>query len=212
MPERNQMKFIELLCSKLCHDLISPIGAINNGLEFLEQSDSNTASEAMDLVRKSSSQAADKLAYYRIALGSAGSKALIEIDTVIDLVEKLSSEKNIKIIWSGTESYAQSKIDRLIGKLILNLALIFFESLSRSGRVQITFSKDIRTPEITMSVMSDNWNLHKDVKTVLESDISDDLLTVRNVLAYHSKQLALECSKSIVFQEKSKGHIVIKVI
>ena len=79
MTEKNQIKFIELLCSKLCHDLISPIGAISNGLEFLEQEDNDLNEEAMKLVKKSSRQAAKKLAYYRIALGAAGSEILYNV-------------------------------------------------------------------------------------------------------------------------------------
>ena len=60
MIETEQVRFIELLCSKLCHDLISPIGAINNGLEFLEQESDQNNEDAIQLIRKSATQAADK--------------------------------------------------------------------------------------------------------------------------------------------------------
>ena len=212
MAEKNQIKFIELLCSKLCHDLISPIGAISNGLEFLEQEDNDLNEEAMKLVKKSSRQAAKKLAYYRIALGTAGSEDFIQCNTVVDLIEKFSVEKNLAINWSGLEDNAQSKFAKSSGKLLLNLALISFDSLPRGGRVDITVSKNIETPDMMISINGEHCNLHKDVKTILENDIYDDLLTVRNILAFHCKQLALLCSKKIEFQGELKNHIVLKVV
>ena len=69
MIDKNEMKMTELLCSKLCHDLISPIGAINNGLEFLQDESSEMANEASKLIDTSAKQAADRLAYFRLAFG-----------------------------------------------------------------------------------------------------------------------------------------------
>ena len=212
MIEENQIKFIELLCSKLCHDLISPIGAISNGLEFLEQEDNDLNEEAMKLVKKSSRQAAKKLAYYRIALGTAGSEDFIQCNTVVDLIEKFSVEKNLVINWSGLEDNAQSKFKKSSGKLLLNLALISFDSLPRGGLVKITLSKNSETPDMIISFSGENCNLHKDVRTVLENDISEDLLTVRNILAFYCKQLALRCSKKIEIQEVFKNRVVLKVV
>ena len=212
MTKKNKIEFIETLCSKLCHDLIGPIGAINNGLEFLEQGDDDLNEEAMKLVKKSSRQAAKKLAYYRIALGTAGSGDSIQCNTIVDLIEKFAIEKNLVINWFGMEDHAQSKFGKSSGKLLLNLVLILFDSLPRGGRVEITVSKNIETPDMMISINGEHCNLHKDVKTVLEDDISDDLLTVRNILAFHCKQLALLCSKKIEFQEVFKNHIVLKVV
>ena len=70
-----------LLCSRVCHDLISPVGAIVNGLEVMEEGkDEETAKFAMDLIKKSARTASAKLQFCRIAFGAAGS-AGAQIDT-----------------------------------------------------------------------------------------------------------------------------------
>src|SRR5260370_22284148 len=62
-----------LLCSRLCHDLISPVGAIINGLEVMEEDkDEETKTFALDLIKKSATQASAKLQFCRLAFGAAG--------------------------------------------------------------------------------------------------------------------------------------------
>ena len=63
-----------LLCSRVCHDLISPVGAIVNGLEVMEEDkDEETKVFALDLIKKSAKQASAKLQFCRLAFGAAGS-------------------------------------------------------------------------------------------------------------------------------------------
>ena len=64
-----------LLCSRVCHDLISPTGAIVNGLEVLEEkeSDEETKTFALDLIKKSAKTASARLQFCRLAFGAAGS-------------------------------------------------------------------------------------------------------------------------------------------
>jgi histidine phosphotransferase ChpT len=212
MIETEQIKFIELLCSRLCHDLISPIGAINNGLEFLEQESDQNSRDAIQLISKSATQAADKLAYYRVALGTAGSGDLMQFNLVLDLIEKLGNGRNIEIEWFGVEAYATSNIGKLSGKLILNLTLVAFDVLPRGGHAKVTLSGDAVTPNIIISVSGDKCSLHNDVKSVLVSEIATDISNVRNILASHCKQLALICAQSIGFSEQHQNCIMFKVV
>ena len=212
MIETEQIKFIELLCSRLCHDLISPIGAINNGLEFLEQESDQNSRDAIQLISKSATQAADKLAYYRVALGTAGSGDLMQFNLVLDLIEKLGKGRNIEIEWFGVEAYATSNIGKLSGKLILNLTLVAFDVLPRGGHAKVTLSGDAVTPNIIISVSGDKCSLHNDVKSVLVSEIATDISNVRNILASHCKQLALICAQSIGFSEQHQNCIMFKVV
>src|SRR5438132_8175316 len=63
-----------LLCSRVCHDLISPTGAIVNGLEVLDEkeSDEETRNFALDLIKKSAKAASARLQFCRLAFGAAG--------------------------------------------------------------------------------------------------------------------------------------------
>ena len=210
MIEKKQMKLIELLSSKLCHDLISPVGAINNGLEFMEEEITDLNREALELVRKSSSQVAQKLAYYRISLGTAGSEDFIQYEVITDLINNLFLEKNMSVTWLGI-NIAEAQINKFIGKLLLNLALISFDAITKNGRVEIILANDVTMPDIIISVGDKNCSLHKEIKTVLQSDASEELLTVRNILGFHCKKLAMACSKKIEIRQHTKDNILFKV-
>jgi len=213
MIETEQIRFIELLCSRLCHDLISPIGAINNGLEFLEQESDQNNRDAIQLISNSATQATDKLAYYRMALGATGSGDLMQFNLVLDLVEKLASGRNIEIEWFGIEGYGGSSIAKLSGKLILNLALVAFDVLPRGGQAEVTLSGDAAlTPTIIISVSGNKCSLHKETKSVLVSEISTDISNVRNIFASYCKQLAALCDQNIEFHEQHLNCIIFKII
>ena len=75
-----------LLCSRVCHDLISPVGAVVNGLEVLEDdNDEETKAFAMNLIKRSAQQASARLQFCRLAFGAAGS-----VGAMIDLGEALA--------------------------------------------------------------------------------------------------------------------------
>jgi histidine phosphotransferase ChpT len=68
-----EIDFASLLCSRLCHDLLSPVGAMNNGLELLaDEHDPEMRQRCMDLLAESAKAAADKLKFFRLAFGAAG--------------------------------------------------------------------------------------------------------------------------------------------
>ena len=213
MLETEQMRFIELLCSKLCHDLISPIGAISNGIEFLEQENNNNNNkDVFELISKSSNQASDKLAYYRIAFGTAGSGDLIEFNLILDLIEKLAKEKNIGIKWFGKKDYADLSIDKISGKLLLNLVLLAFDALPRGGNIEVTVSGDEKIPNTMISVTGDKCKLHEEVEAVLVSEMSENISNVRNIVAFFCKELAKSSSQRIEFHAQSSNCIIIKTL
>ena len=92
-----------LLCSRVCHDVISPVGAITNGLELLEVEDDETMREmAMDLVKKSAKQASAKLQFCRIAFGAAGSAgSLIDMGEAGDVARAFVGEEKVKLDWQA---------------------------------------------------------------------------------------------------------------
>lgn len=124
-----------LLCSRVCHDLISPVGAIVNGLEVLaEAKDEETKTFALDLIKKSAGTASAKLQFCRIAFGAAGS-AGAQIDT--GDAEKISrgflEDEKTKIAWNLPRLLlAKNKV-----KLLLNMLLIAGQAIPRGGKLTI---------------------------------------------------------------------------
>ena len=83
------LRILELLISKVCHDLISPIGAVNNGVEFVQEMGAEDAGDAIDLIAFSAGQASSKLRAYRMAYGAGGADSSIKPEDVYNVIEDM---------------------------------------------------------------------------------------------------------------------------
>ena len=93
---------LEILSSKICHDLISPIGAVNNGIEFLTEMGPDAGEEVTDLIAFSANQASAKLKAYRMAYGAGGADDSIKPEEVDQAIEDIiSAEGKIKQDWDA---------------------------------------------------------------------------------------------------------------
>ncbi|MDE1992957.1 MAG: histidine phosphotransferase [Rhizobiaceae bacterium] len=122
-----------LLCSRVCHDVISPVGAINNGLELLDEGGADA--DAMDLIRTSALNASVRLKFARLAFGASGSVGA-SIDTgeaeraAIDFA---AAEKKTEVSWVGPRAIvAKNRV-----KLLLNLFLVAYGSIPRGGHIEV---------------------------------------------------------------------------
>lgn len=150
LPQLNGMDLAALLCSRVCHDVISPVGAIANGLELLDDdSDEETKQIAMELIRSSAKNASAKLQFCRIAFGAAGS-AGAEIDT--GDAENVAhayfgTEKRTDLEWHGERAFVpKNKV-----KLLLNLLLVSLGAIPRGGIVKVEMSDPNGTPSFVVT-------------------------------------------------------------
>ncbi|MDO1582133.1 histidine phosphotransferase ChpT [Rhizobium oryzicola] len=123
-----------LLCSRVCHDVISPVGAINNGLELLDEGGGSDA-DALDLIRTSAINASVRLKFARLAFGASGSVGA-SIDT--GEAEKAAkdfaiAEKKTEVTWSGPRAI----IPKNRVKLLLNLFSVAYGAIPRGGSLDI---------------------------------------------------------------------------
>ena len=125
-----------LLCSRLCHDVISPVGAIVNGLEVLEdEKDEGMKVVAMDLVRKSAKQATARLQFARLAFGAAGSAgAQIDLGDAESVARGLLNDERTTIEWK----LPRALLPKNRVKLLLNLLLIANSTIPRGGKIEVT--------------------------------------------------------------------------
>lgn len=135
-----------LLCSRVCHDIISPVGAINNGLELLDEGGADE--DAMDLIRSSAHNASVRLKFARLAFGASGSVgASIDTGEAEKAVKDFSSADNkTAISWHGARAIvAKNKV-----KLLLNLFLVAYGSIPRGGTIDVHL-EDLETePRFTL--------------------------------------------------------------
>jgi histidine phosphotransferase ChpT len=124
-----------LLCSRLCHDLISPVGAIVNGIEVMEEDkDEETKAFALDLIKKSAYQASAKLQFCRLAFGAAGSAgAQIDLGDAEKAARGLLEDGKTTLVWNLPRLLlAKNRV-----KLLLNMLLIAAGTVSRGGTLTI---------------------------------------------------------------------------
>src|SRR3954466_12439974 len=124
-----------LLCSRVCHDLISPVGAIANGLEVMDEGkDEETSKFAMDLIKKSARTASAKLQFCRIAFGAAGSAgAQIDTGDAEKVTRGLMEDEKTKLAWNLPRVLlAKNRV-----KLLLNMMLLAAQAIPRGGQLTV---------------------------------------------------------------------------
>src|SRR5271155_426720 len=124
-----------LLCSRVCHDLISPVGAIVNGLEVLDEGkDEETKTFALELIKKSARAASAKLQFCRLAFGAAGSAgAQIELGDAEKAARGLIEDGKTTIVWNlPRELVAKNR-----AKLLLNMLMVAVGTIPRGGTLTV---------------------------------------------------------------------------
>lgn len=124
-----------LLCARICHDLVSPVGALGAAIEVFDDEDSvDMRDDAMDLVRVSSKQAAAKLQFLRLAFGAGGSApGILSIAELHKLTLGVYGEAKAKLNWSCEAT----GVNKPSARLMLNLIMLGFQAVPRGGEVTV---------------------------------------------------------------------------
>lgn len=135
-----------LLCSRVCHDIISPVGAVNNGLELLDEG--GATEDAMMLIRTSARKASARLQFARIAFGAAGSAGmLIDTGDAEAVATAYLRDEKPELVWQGKRALLpKNKV-----KLLLNLLLIAHAAIPKGGRITVTLDDVETDPKFTLS-------------------------------------------------------------
>jgi len=132
----NAIDLASLLCSRLCHDLLSPVGALNNGLELMaDETDPEMRERCLDLLNESARASANKLKFFRLAFGAGGGfgESIDTREAHAALEGLFGADKRIELGWMVEgDSLPKGAV-----KLLLNLALIAGDALVRGGRLDV---------------------------------------------------------------------------
>ncbi|MCJ9429573.1 histidine phosphotransferase family protein [Kordiimonas marina] len=182
------MDFAALLCSRLCHDLVSPVGAINNGLEILqEEHDASMREAVIDLIEKSTRQTSNKLQFFRLAFGAAGG-----FSAQLDMRE---AERALRAFLDGSRVALEWQVDvpnapKGLVKLLLNLALVVSESLIRGGALTVSMKMMDGKAAINIEGSGDRVILSPAVQAVMTGAPTDEELEPRTAPAYLAASVA----------------------
>jgi histidine phosphotransferase ChpT len=183
-----------LMCSRLCHDMLSPVGALTNGLELLaDETDPEMRKRCFELLEQSAKISADKLKFFRLAFGAAGGFGeLVPVAEARALIEALVGNKDrIEVNWAlASDSLPKPGI-----KTLLNFALIGIEALVRGGTLDI--GAELRpnetgggSSEIVVRAVGPKIAFDQDIGRALEGALPDGELSSRTAPAAMLYQLA----------------------
>lgn len=195
-----ELKLAELLCTRLCHDLTGPIGAVANGAEFLSEEGSDLQGQALELINSSAAQAVSRLQFYRKAYGR------INEDGEADLAEqkKIASDffagSKVTLDWPDLHTTASGvSVSYKMGRLLLNMIVLAQATLLRGGTlaVRIAVQDTMKDISITATGVSIKWD--KEIEDALASRTDLTVLTPKTVQAYLTRRLADELRATLAW-------------
>lgn len=184
-----------LLCSRICHDLISPVGAINNGVELYDESDAQE--DAIELIRMSSVNASSKLQFARIAFGAAGS-AGSEIDSG-------DAETVAKNYMENEKGNLDWKAPRLLlpkneVKLLLNLVLVANLSIPRGGDIVVEIGEENGKRAFQLKVSGKMLRVPPKFLELYNGQVPEEPIDAHSVQFYYTLLLAKMANMTIGVQ------------
>ena len=204
----SDLELAALISSKICHDVIGPVGAIYNGLEILEEdTDLEAQSYALDVIRNVTQQASAKLQFARFAFGAAGSAgAMIDMATAEQLSRGFLGDGKHKLDWKGPQGYMAK--DRV--KLLLNMVACSQTALPRGGTITVQVIGDMESPAFRFVCSGTNCRPPQHLGEYI-SNAAPHEIDAMSIQAYYTWRLA-ECSGMQLDISKEGDAIVLQAL
>ncbi len=199
----NGVDFASLLCSRLCHDLLSPVGALNNGIELMaDEHDPNMRARVLELLAESATASANKLKFFRLAFGAAGGfgEAVDTREARAAIEGLFRPDSRIQLGWMVTET----ALPKTALKLLLNLALIAGDALVRGGRLDV----GAEGGEIVVRAEGPRLVLDAELRTALLGETDPATLTPRAAAAWLVHSLVTEAGGEVMVDQPEPGVLV----
>jgi histidine phosphotransferase ChpT len=196
-----------LLCSRVCHDLISPAGAIVNGLEVLEDkaSDEETKTFALDLIKKSARTASARLQFCRLAFGAAGSAgAQIDLGDAQTMARGFLEDDKTKLTWNLTRVLLPK--NRV--KLLLNLLIIAGQTIPRGGTLTVDPVGEGESMGFRIKATGINARIPQAVPALLEGASESGSVDAHAIQPYYTGLLARACGLKVALEPEGDAIIV----
>jgi histidine phosphotransferase ChpT len=204
----NAVDLASLLCSRLCHDLMSPVGALNNGIELLaDDQDADMRDKCLELLGESARASANKLKFFRLAFGAAGGFGdSVDTGEAQAALEGLfGPERRIDLGWM----VAGDKLPKGAVKLLLNLALLAGDALVRGGRLDVGAESSAGEIEIVIRGEGPRILLDPVLRETLLNGASGGSVEPRAAGAWLAHSLAAEAGGSIQLSDPAAEVLLI---
>ena len=183
----DDLELAALISSKICHDVIGPVGAIHTGLEVLDDDDDEQSrAYALEMIRSFTAQASAKVQFMRFSFGAAGSAgAMVDLGTAEQIARGYIGQGKHKLTWTAPRG--QMAKDRV--KLLLNLIACGVTSLTRGGEIVAGIKGNLADPGIEVRCIGPGARLPQHLREFLTAPYTHkvDALSVQ---PYYTCRLA----------------------
>jgi histidine phosphotransferase ChpT len=208
-PEADTL-LANLLCSRLCHDLIGPVGAVGNGLEVLaDEDDADMRRQALELLTFSAEEASRRLKFYRLAFGAAGGGEVpLSLGEAREAARGLLTGGKVALDWPDAAMQAGVTPNKIAVRLLLNMIQLAAEGLPRGGRVAVQLARSGSGVAMTVVASGPTATLPEALVGALNGRRTLAELDPRAAQAFYARRLAQDC-RSQVSVMQSDGQLVL---
>ena len=201
-PAPDILELAALLCSRVCHDLISPVGAIVNGLEVIDDNPKPEDREfALDLIRKSARTASARLQFCRLAFGAAGSAgAQIDLGDAQNMARGHIEDAKTSIAWN----LPRVLLPKNRVKLLLNMMIIAQQTIPRGGVITVSPIGDGEATSFLLMATGLNARLPQNIADIL-SGAHSAAIDAHAVQPYYTRLLAQACGLTVTLAVEAEG-------
>jgi histidine phosphotransferase ChpT len=204
-PAPDALELAALLCSRVCHDLISPVGAIVNGLEVLDDNPKPEDRDfALDLIRKSAKTASARLQFCRLAFGAAGSSgAQIDLGDAQNMAKGHIEDGKCTITWN----LPRLLLPKNRVKLLLNMLVIAQQTIPRGGRLTVDPIGEGETMGFRVAATGLNARLPQNIVDLLSRPTASGV-DAHAVQPYYTRLLAEACGLTVTLMADGEAMVV----
>ena len=201
------LDFASVLSSRLCHDLLSPIGAFSNGLELLaDENDPQMRARCMELLQESARTSVAKLRYFRLAFGQAGGYGdSVDLTEARSIVEAMFGGGRTRVQWMAeTRQLAKTQL-----RLMLNLVLVAGDALVRGGDLTIGAETGPAGTEVVVRAAGERVIVDKEVAATLDPDAETPPLSPRTSVAHLIRALVEQAEGQLHYGGVTGGALLL---
>ncbi|MAS87937.1 MAG: hypothetical protein CMH30_08205 [Micavibrio sp.] len=198
-------KILEILSSRICHDLVGPISAVNNGVEFWQEMGIDAGEEAVQLIGHSAKQGAYKLQLFRLAYASGGGETHIKLADIKACFENFSREFRAKLDWQLDSPKYDGELPRGYAKLLLNLLMIGIDMLPKGGTIKVSTTPNKSDKHFTVDLISEDLMVNLEYKDALEGTADPEVITPRTIHPYMTRAFTESYGLNLDIEPHSDG-------
>lgn len=198
----HETRLAEMIATRLCHDLTGPIGAVNNGAEFLGDEGFDMQNEAVQLILSSAHEAVNRLQFYRQAYGRVGDTGEASLSEKKKITADFFSSTKIKLDWPDSHTDASGvAVSQKMSRLLLNLIIIAASSAIRGGTLSVRVTMTEANEKcIELVVVGDVIRLDPETAGILSGKNEEIPLSPKTAQPYLAIRLAEELRATLSFE------------